>query len=244
MCDKQTLIKEMIVTIWNNRDVNGVEKYFAKDIIYDNFIEKTDGKQNLILVLKKFYKAFSESNLIITRIYSNKDIVFIRFSGLLKQIGIFYGLKPVVKNIRYNVIGIYKIKNSLIEQGVSISNLKFNIMQHGAIPSFTTIDAAKLISVKEILLEIQQGLHLPLTKQEIITMSLWLTGHSNKDTAKLLNISSRTVEEYRTRIKTKLKISNKKQLYDFIRNFFNLDIFLELSDKLRCIQISNTVRKN
>jgi DNA-binding NarL/FixJ family response regulator len=49
-----------------------------------------------------------------------------------------------------------------------------------------------------------------LTPREIKIADLVRSGRTNKEIAELLNISKRTVESYRDRLRTKLKIKNKK----------------------------------
>jgi DNA-binding NarL/FixJ family response regulator len=49
-----------------------------------------------------------------------------------------------------------------------------------------------------------------LTPREIQIADLVRNGRTNKEIAELLSISSRTVESYRDKLRTKLKIKNKK----------------------------------
>ena len=229
---KTTLIHDMTIEVWGNKNFTAIDKNFSNDVIYDSFIEKAIGKKNIILIAKKFFNALSENTIKINDITKKNDIVCIKWDGSIKHTGIFYGLHPTGKKLQFNVIGFYKMKNSLITEACTLSNLKFNMVKNGSIHCFSQNNIIKQTNNNEILLSIKNICNINLTNQEIATASLWLSGHSNKSSAKILNISSRTVEEYRTRIKNKLDVKDKKQLYVFIRHIEALDLLLKLSDQL------------
>lgn len=71
-----------------------------------------------------------------------------------------------------------------------------------------------------------------LTKREIEIISLWLSGYSIKESAAFLNISLRTVEEYRARVKDKFSVKNKKCLYELAIKQQILDIYFQIAKVL------------
>lgn len=229
MCNNKTLIRDMLIDVWKNRNIHAINKYFSDNMLYDSFIGKTINKKILQITIIKFFKAFSKNTISIDYIDQKNNIIYIKWHGYATNDGIFDQLQPSYKKIKFNVIGFYKIKHSLIVQATDMSNLKFNLIKSGSIPYFIKNNTT---SLTKLLIEIKNIFNMQLSRQEILIISLWLTGYSNKISAKILNISPRTVEEYRRRIKYKLHITNKIELYDLIQHLEITEILTALSKKL------------
>ena len=59
---------------------------------------------------------------------------------------------------------------------------------------------------------------MPLTKRELQCLSLWIIGITAKETGKIFNISTRTVEQYRENVKIKLQLTAKSKIWNFLRS--------------------------
>lgn len=68
-----------------------------------------------------------------------------------------------------------------------------------------------------------------LSNREISVLSFWISGYSIKETAKILHASLRTIEDYRSKIKDKLHIKDKKNLYKIIRHLDSLEFCFDFA---------------
>ena len=68
-----------------------------------------------------------------------------------------------------------------------------------------------------------------LSPQQIITLGLWIMGHSAKHTAKMLHISPRTVEAYRVRINAKFNVNGKNDIRNLFEKHNELEKLIEVT---------------
>ncbi len=160
-----------------------------------------------------------------------------------------YSLDRVFTNRSGNVLDIsnffYKMKKeSGMEYLTSIHALS-KMVEHRSIirgevnkncnsvtANSVSITEKKSNTDSELIDAIKVNLNQELTKREIEVSSLWLNGYSSKESAKILGIAARTIEEYRAKTKGKLKLRDKKGLYNLVLDKRMLDVYLTLARTL------------
>ena len=95
-------------------------------------------------------------------------------------------------------------------------------------------DLAKFLKktqLKKISLDcISKDLDIVLSKREAETLVLRASGLSMKEAAKMLNISSRTIESYETNLKNKFLVSSKKELMELVIKYQIIEYIAPMLD--------------
>jgi len=230
--DKETLIKNFFNDLWIGENLEAIERICANNILINSVTKKSIGTNEKIQIAKNWFNAFPKRNGKIEAIVSKEDVVSVSWSSSTTHEGLFFGLEPTGKKVTYNGICYYKIKDNLITQYYSVSNVFINLVNAGSIPHdlYNPIDSTENHALLSAAKKISNA---NLTNTEIKVMSLWLAGYSIKESSKITHLSTRTIEEYRANAKDKLNIRHKKCLYDLVRQQGLLDIFLHLASELK-----------
>lgn len=210
------------LNVWGTRDVNPINDVWGKYSICSNFLlDRVIGNNNISNHVQICLNAFLDINF---------DFNIDEINGLLRakfnfsaiHSGMFFGLPPTNRKIQIPGYAIYKIEDNLINKAYLSLDVS-DLIQQGSLPVFMNNN-------NDILSTINEACNTILTKKEAYIASLWVRGASIKKTAFLAGISNRTVEDYRNKIKNKLKISNKNHLYDYLKNLRIIDLFFCLSE--------------
>ncbi len=76
---------------------------------------------------------------------------------------------------------------------------------------------------------LKKAMNNQLTDREIECLSLWLGGHSIKESAFCLYISHKSIEAYRKHIKDKLCVNHRSQLIERMQKSGTFELFLSLA---------------
>jgi DNA-binding CsgD family transcriptional regulator len=71
-----------------------------------------------------------------------------------------------------------------------------------------------------------------LSYREIDCLSLWIAGHSAKQSSRILGISARTIEAHRDNIKAKISLNNKQAIIEFVYEKGAFNLFMHYSKLL------------
>lgn len=119
------------------------------------------------------------------------------------ELKVLYATKKPLKDRHHNVIGIITLIQTI--KNTRLLNAFFhavNFEKHANKP-------------KAGLYELQETYpNFSLTKRETMILYYFLKGNTAKQTAQILNISHRTVEQHMDRIKGKMHCANKSQIFE------------------------------
>lgn len=242
------LVHTFFSNLWIAEDYSAVEERCSPNIIVDSVIKKTIGKKAKTEIARNWFDAFPNRTAKITEVIQKNDTVVLQWESKSIHEGVFCGLAPTGRVVTYSGICYFQVIDKLITTFYSVSNILISLAQAGAMPfqkpNQDIPDIDNKISYRQQLFSILQNNYADLTKREIEIISLWLSGHSNKQTSQFLNISCRTVEGYRARIKDKLKLKDKKSLYEYAREQGLLDISFQLANSLKKASLFHTIDIN
>jgi len=221
--------------MWLSHDCEAINMYSEK-VICKNYIGKAIGRQKSLKLINHWFNAFSNIKIKLNELIEHNNIIRATWGGTVKHTNVFCNLTPSKKTIEYAGCTFYKVRNNLISEVYSESNIKLNIIkQYGTSYLGFNRDTNIAIITKnsnyELLSEINVTCNSNLTIKEILVVRLWLSGYSLKESSRLMNLSSRTIEEYRSNVKNKLNVQNKKYLYDLLIHNETLNLFFNATIK-------------
>lgn len=246
--NNQELIIDFLHSMWSN-SANKEEfakiidaRYSANGICSDMLEQFHIGRKGLINLNKAWNEIFANSKFkIINSEYINKNIVHVKWHVNTVNVGVFNNIKPTYEQYLFEGHAFYDIKGSYINEIKMASDIAYKIISSKkAIPIFKNTntntsycDNKKLANKLSLLTTyLRSRLQSALTTKEIYVASLWLSNYTIKESAQILNLSTRSIEEYRNRVKFKLVASNKKELYDFLKTNMLLHSFSVIAEIL------------
>jgi DNA-binding CsgD family transcriptional regulator len=126
------------------------------------------------------------------------------------------------------IVGILGVHYALPLQFSDINNLSALSAINDRLNAVDILEGNK----KELSDLLKQSSGSTLSNKEIECLSLWLSGYSIKESSFCLELSNKTIEVYRNRIKEKLKVHHKFQLIDLAYSNGTFNLFLCLSQQI------------
>jgi DNA-binding CsgD family transcriptional regulator len=216
--------------LWFDQNFEIIDELCAPLITIHSPLKKTIGRCEKKNIAYSWLNAFSNQRSRIENIVESSGIIQLKWSCLSTNINSFGDLTPIYQDLEYGGVCYYRLNDqNQITEYFSISNVLSELTKHGALPNLFSKPFA-YSAKQEGLLPIKNINDVLLTKREIHILGLWLKGFTAKESARILNISARTVEEHRYNIKDKFSVQYKSQLIRIIRDKGIMDYFLNLPD--------------
>jgi predicted ester cyclase len=112
----KNLIRLWIEEGWNNnRNSELAESVFSKDwTTATPFPNQPLGPAGALFFVEEYRKSFSDYHITITHIVADTEFVSYRFEVVAAHTGIFLGIKPTHRKVKYSGMAILKIENQRI----------------------------------------------------------------------------------------------------------------------------------
>jgi DNA-binding CsgD family transcriptional regulator/predicted ester cyclase len=230
---EEKLVADFFEALWISKDINIINEKCSNDIVIHHYNRVRVGKNEKIQIAKSWFDAFpNKDDVKIEELNKVGGVFQIKWCGTAKHEGMFWDLPPTGKVVNYNGICFFKVKDHFIVEYQTESNTRMNLIGLGSIPYNSDDNNNHQKANEDIFSKIKNFCKLNLTNREMSVASLWFSGYSVKESARVLQLSPRTVDEYRRRIKDTMNVVNKKNLYAFFRDKNALDLFLDFSEQL------------
>lgn len=232
--NKSAHIRRFFETLWFDKAVEVIDEFCSPLIILDSPIKKTIGCKAKKDIASAWFNAFSDQKAQLDTISENSNnIVMLKWHCSSTNVNSFCGLTATHQKLDYNGICYFRVNDqNLITEYYAISNVLSELANHGATPYSFSQPTTPQNGQNELSLlhSISNIGNVSLTKREIQTLGLWLKGLTAKESSRVLNISARTIEEYRNNIKTKFSVYHKSQLFKVLRDKGIMDFFLNFPE--------------
>jgi DNA-binding CsgD family transcriptional regulator len=233
----EKLVADFYKTLWIGREIEIVDEQCSNDIIVHHYNRIRVGKNEKLQVVRSWFTAFPfKDNVELDEVNKVGDVFQVKWHGTARHEGMFWDLPPTGNEVYYKGVCFFRVKNNCIVEYQTESNTRINLIDLGSIPYRQDDDTTPPDANEDVFSKIKKFCHLNLTNREMAVASLWFSGYSVKESARALQLSPRTVDEYRRRIKDTINVVNKKNLYAFFRDKNVLDLFLDFSEQLFMIK--------
>lgn len=212
----------------NRDDLSHYEEFFSKNVILHGPAsnQKIHGLAELRKIDASYAHAYPEKKFSIEEILGYGDRVMVRWVCRGKHKGKFKGIHP--KNPHFTIAGfsIYRItKGKIVEIWQHWDRLGL-LEQIGEVTLHTDpVEPGYYLGLLKSLGMEQYLEQVPiLSHRERQCLRCLLDGKTAKETAAIYKLSPRTVESHFEKIKTKLKCTNKRDLFSIAQTLDKLDL--------------------
>jgi steroid delta-isomerase-like uncharacterized protein len=126
------LIRRYIET-WNNGDIEGLTKFWARDMVHHSRTKK-HGFDQVVEIVTDFAKAFPDLRFILDDIVAEGDRVATRMVANATHLGAYMGVPPTGKKVSCSVMGVARVVGDQIAEHWGVTDELHVMAQIGLLP--------------------------------------------------------------------------------------------------------------
>ncbi|MDF3048304.1 MAG: histidine kinase [Candidatus Midichloriaceae bacterium] len=211
------VVEEFIDELWNKRqeDVHKVHQLIGEKVIITSPLKKTIGSASLESINNKWLMGFPNLKVRNVKLISEGSKVVAIWDGSGNQLGDFNGVEGTGKEVSYRGMTFFEFFDNKVVNYECVINMLDVYEQLGFFLNKEKYKNQGIIKINYItLLEEMKKIYSMLSIREIECLSCLVNGKTAKETARILDISHRTVEKYIGASMLKLSMRNKNEIID------------------------------
>lgn len=229
------LIDRFIFPVWNDRDLSVIDRYISKNAEIRTTFIAGNGPEILKKSIEETFAAFPVFKLKLEEIIQQDNRVTYKWSAYAEHQGNILNIKPSNKGMSFHGIVFGELENGQITKYHSFSNIPQTL--YSSLEQSTPepcLQKTVLLShenyekeISDLIFSIVKTTGVRLSRRELECLYFWVKGYSIKETARQLgDVSVKTIQVFRDKIKKKFGISSYRLLVDFLQKNGMLTYFL------------------
>lgn len=132
VAETERIARAMYEEVLNRANFAVLEQYVSEDYVYQNYLEPTHGRQQLIDLVEAQRAALEEYRVTIDHLVPGEDGFSVCWTVSGRLVGELFGWAPTGERVTYNGITVQRLQDGRAVEAWSFSNMAERLPQQGA----------------------------------------------------------------------------------------------------------------